>query len=182
MLLENLLEYNRKFIEGDESPRKSALYPNKNAVVLTCMEPQLESLLREALDLQEGDVEMIKNAGAFVSNPYDSVMRSLLIAVYERRADEVFVIGHHDCWMKDFDPKATMERMGLQGVSEESIEDFSQIKDLSEWLRGYQEISDMVKTSVNTIVNHPLLPEDTPVHGLIIDPDSGKLDVIVYGF
>ncbi len=182
MLLENMLEYNRKFVEDGQPIREPSLYPNKNAVVLTCMEPQIESLLRNALDLQDGDVEMIKNAGGFVSDPYDSVMRSLLIAVYERRADEVFVIGHYGCWMKDFDAEAAIERMKLQGVSEESMEGFNNNKGLAEWLNGSQQVEEMVRTSVSTIENHPLLPEDTPVHGLIVDPSTGKLDVIVYGF
>ncbi|WP_053217092.1 beta-class carbonic anhydrase [Virgibacillus senegalensis] len=182
MLLEKMLEYNRKFVEGEDLPRKTPRYPNKHAVVLTCMEPQLETLLSDALNLHDGDVEMIKNAGALVSDSYDSVMRSLLIAVYERRADEVFVIGHRDCWMEDFEYKSTIERMSLQGISDESLDSAGQEKNLAEWLGSYQKVEDMVKESVHTIESHPLLPEDIPVHGLILDPDTGKLDVIVYGF
>jgi carbonic anhydrase len=32
------------------------------------------------------------------------------------------------------------------------------------------------------IKNHPLLPKDIPVHGLVIDPKTGKLDLIVNGY
>ena len=32
------------------------------------------------------------------------------------------------------------------------------------------------------IKNHPLIPKDIKVHGLIIDPETGKLDVIVNGY
>ncbi|MGB8460470.1 MAG: carbonic anhydrase, partial [Priestia megaterium] len=39
-----------------------------------------------------------------------------------------------------------------------------------------------VQHSVETIRNHPLFSKDTPVHGLVIDPNTGKLDVVVNGY
>ena len=30
--------------------------------------------------------------------------------------------------------------------------------------------------------HHPLLPEEVPVHGLVIDPGTGTLDVVVDGY
>jgi carbonic anhydrase len=32
------------------------------------------------------------------------------------------------------------------------------------------------------IQKHPLLPKDLPVHGLIICPETGKLDLLVDGY
>jgi carbonic anhydrase len=29
---------------------------------------------------------------------------------------------------------------------------------------------------------HPLFPPDVPVHGLVIDPETGKLDLVVDGY
>ena len=42
-------------------------------------------------------------------------MRSVLIAIYELRAEEVFVIGHHDCGMSGLNPTSTLEKMVTQG-------------------------------------------------------------------
>lgn len=39
-----------------------------------------------------------------------------------------------------------------------------------------------VKDSVDVIKHHPLFPENVPVHGLVIDPKTGKLDLIVNGY
>jgi carbonic anhydrase len=39
-----------------------------------------------------------------------------------------------------------------------------------------------VRESVATIRNHPLLPKDVVVHGLIIHPETGKLDLLVDGY
>ena len=45
---------------------------------------------------------------------------------------------------------------------------------------GIEAIS--VKDSVDVIKHHPLFPENVPVHGLVIDPKTGKLDLIVNGY
>ena len=42
-------------------------------------------------------------------------MRSVLIAIYELRAEEIFVIGHHDCGMNNINPTGTLEKMVTQG-------------------------------------------------------------------
>lgn len=68
-------------------------------VVLTCMDTRLVELLPKAMNLHNGDAKIIKNAGAIVSHPFGSIMRSIIVAVYELDADEVFVIGHYDCGM-----------------------------------------------------------------------------------
>jgi hypothetical protein len=39
-----------------------------------------------------------------------------------------------------------------------------------------------VCNSVDIIRNHPLTPQEVPVHGLIIDPNTGLLDLVVDGY
>lgn len=38
------------------------------------------------------------------------------------------------------------------------------------------------KRKCNIIKNHPLMPSDVNVHGLVIDPHTGELKVIVNGY
>jgi len=35
---------------------------------------------------------------------------------------------------------------------------------------------------VELIKSHPLIPKDIVVHGLVIDPETGKLEVVVNGY
>ena len=39
-----------------------------------------------------------------------------------------------------------------------------------------------IEDSVNLIKKHPLIPKDLIVHGLVIDPETGKLDLVVNGY
>ena len=77
-------------------------FPNKKMVIISCMDTRLVELLPKAMNMRNGDVKIIKVAGAVISHPFGSIMRSILVAVYELGADEVCVVGHHDCGMAKF--------------------------------------------------------------------------------
>ena len=53
---------------------------------------------------------------------------------------------------------------------------------IKDWLRGFDDVSESVANSVRIVENHPLIPDDVAVHGLVIDPSTGKLDVLVNGY
>ena len=110
-------------------------------------------------------------------------MRSLLVAVYELKADEVFIIGHHDCGMSSIDTDQIVTTMVDRGVDKSLFKtlNYSGI-DMKDWLRGFNDVTESVKNSVDLLVNHPLMDKNVPVHGLVIDPETGKLDTIIDGY
>lgn len=182
-LLNEILNFNQKFVENREYEKyETTKYPNKKMVILTCMDTRLLELLPKALNLGNGDAKLIKNAGALVSHPFGSIMRSILIAVYQLQAHEVLVIAHYDCGMNGLKSKPVIESMKERGISEETLKTlvYSGV-DINKWLHGFDNVSESVKNSVDIIKNHPLMPEGIPVHGLVIDPTTGKLDLIVDG-
>ena len=80
--IDQILEHNAHFVEEREYEQfKTDKYPDKKLAVVSCMDTRLTALLMAALGLKNGDAKIIKVAGAEVSHPFDSVMRSLLIAV-----------------------------------------------------------------------------------------------------
>lgn len=183
-LLNEILDYNKNFVENQEYKKyETTKFPKKRMVILTCMDTRLLELLPKSMNLSNGDVKIVKNAGALVSHPFGSIMRSILIAVYELQADEVFVIGHHDCGMSALKADRVIDSMQQRGVSKETLDTltFSGI-DFHKWLHGFDNVSESVAHSVNIIKNHPLMPDGIPVHGLVIDPSTGKLDLVVGGY
>lgn len=181
MLLDDMLKFNEAFVknkqyEGYQTDR----FPNKRAVIFTCMDNRLVDLLPRALNLQNGDVKMVKNAGAMITNHYDSTMKSILVAVYNLKADEVFVIAHHDCGMSRFQMDNFMDLVRERGITEETIASLE--KDPKEWMEGFVDPEENVKESVQMIESHPLLPKDVVVHGLVVDPATGKLDLVKRGY
>jgi carbonic anhydrase len=183
-ILNEILTYNKQFVENHEYEQyETTKFPNKRMVILTCMDTRLLELLPKALNLGNGDAKLIKDAGALVSHPFGSVMRSILVAVYQLKAQEVLVIGHHDCGMSGMKPEPVIESMKERGITDETFATLSYSGiDIEQWLQGFENVNDSVAHSVDMIKHHPLLPKGVPVHGLVIDPKTGKLDLVVDGY
>ncbi|AUM63393.1 MULTISPECIES: beta-class carbonic anhydrase [Brevibacillus] len=182
--LEEILEYNKKFVENQRYTEfTTTKFPDKRLVVISCMDTRLVELLPHAMNVKNGDVKIIKTAGAIVSHPFGAVMRSILVAIYELQAEEVIVVGHYDCGMSAINPTHFLEKVRERGVSADSLHLLKSAGiNLEKWLRGFDNVTDAVKESVDMILNHPLLPPSVPIHGLIIDPSTGKLDVVINGY
>ena len=183
-ILDEVLAYNEQFVKDKEYEEfATSKLPNKRMVILSCMDTRLMELLPHALNVKNGDVKLIKNAGAVINHPFGSVMRSILVAIYQLQADEVLVIGHHDCGMGGLKADDMIPNMKKRGVTQKTLDtlEYSGIN-VQSWLKGFSNVEDSVAHSVDVIKNHPLLPENTPVHGLVINPETGKLDLVVNGY
>jgi carbonic anhydrase len=183
-LIDDILTYNQTFVEQKQYTEfLTTKFPDKKMVILTCMDTRLVELLPKAMNLRNGDSKIIKNAGALVSHPFGSVMRSIIVAVYELDADEILVIGHHDCGMTGLNSDNVLAKAKERGVSDEILATLSHSGiDLSRWLTGFDNVQEAVVKSVNIIRNHPLLPTNLPVHGFIMHPETGKLDYVEDGY
>ena len=86
-MIAEMLEKNAEFVRRREyEPLRTDRFPNKKMVVLTCMDTRLTELVPRAMSFGNGDVKLIKNAGAIVSHPFGSVMRSVLVDHARARA------------------------------------------------------------------------------------------------
>ena len=182
--LYEMLTFNQEFVENKEFEKyQASKYKERKIVVVSCIDARLTDLLPRALNVRDGNAKFIKDAGAIVLHPFGSVMRSIIVAVYELNADEVFIVGHHDCGMSSINPTETIAKMMERGVSPQAIETIGSAGiNLQKWLHGFDNVEDSVKASVQTVKYHPLLTRNVPVHGLVIDPKTGKLDLVVDGY
>lgn len=155
-------------------------YPDKKIAIVTCMDTRLVELLPAALGLRNGDVKIIKNAGATITNPFDSTMRSILIAIYELGVNEIMVIGHTGCGVQGMDAEEMLHLMTERGVSEEHISLMKHCGiNLNEWLHGFDDTNEAVKETVDLIAHHPLMPPTgVNVQGFVMDSYTGELTAL----
>ena len=167
--LESILSFNRQFVDSGEYEKFfTDKYPERGLAILSCMDARMMELLPRALGLKNGDAKLIKNAGAVVSHPWGSVMRSLLVAVFELKVREIMVIAHHDCGMQGLHAESFLNKVHDSDIPDDRIETLR-----------HAGIS--VRHTVRLIRNHPLMPADIAVHGLVIHPTTGKLNMVVDG-
>ncbi|MCL6603129.1 MAG: carbonic anhydrase [Paenibacillus sp.] len=182
--LSKIMEFNQEFVEKKEyETYLTSRYPDKKILIITCMDTRLVELLPKAMNFKNGDVKIIKNAGAVISQPFGSVMRSVMVALYELDAEEVIVVGHYECGMASLNADKMINSIKERGVSDQVLATLenSGIK-LTKWLRGFDNIEEGVIQTVELIKQHPLLPPGIPVHGMIIDPATGALDLVSEGY
>lgn len=180
-ILEEILEFNKKFVENKEYEKYiSSKEPRKKIVILSCMDTRLTELLPKALNLKNGDAKIVKNAGAAIMHPFGSIMRSIIVSIYEFQTDEVWVIGHYGCGMSNINVDKLFNKFKERGISSDITDTLQNSGiDIKKWLHGFDSVEGSVRESVETIKKHPLIPKDIKVRGLIINPKTGKLEIIV---
>ena len=178
--IDEIILFNRSYVEAKAYvPHLTDKYPDRKLAILSCMDTRLSVLLQEALGLKNGDAKIIKNAGALVPAPWDSAMRSLLVAVYELGVTEIMVVAHSNCGACHMSFGHFREEMLKRGITEDTLKSIKdEGVDLDEWLEGFHDPEASVRDTVSNIRNHPLMPQDITVRCFIMDSATGALTEI----
>lgn len=175
--IDKVLAFNRKFVAAKGYEKHlTDKFPDRKLAVLSCMDTRLSVLLQEALGLKNGDAKIIKNAGAVIPTPWDSAMRSLIVAVYELGVTEIMVVAHTSCGACHMSFHHFREEMLRRGIPAAELE--RKDIDLDAWLEGFHDTEKSVRETVDCIVRHPLIPSDVTVRGFIIDSATGELSEV----
>src|SRR5690606_13731320 len=101
----------------------------------------------------------------------------------ELDAREVLVIGHNECGMTNLDAQGMISKFSEHGVDPLAIQTLENAGiRMEKFLRGFRTSEEGVMHSVRMIRKHPLFPKAIPVHGLIIHPETGQLDIIAQDY
>ncbi|WP_120169204.1 beta-class carbonic anhydrase [Thermohalobacter berrensis] len=177
-MLNEIIKWNKEFVKKrkeKELDRPTNSHASKEALIFTCMDTRLIGLVEEAMGFKRGEVKVLKNAGNSIRNNCDDVIRSVSLGTIMMGIKEVFIVGHKDCGMAKQDLDDIKNKMIERGIPEEEINKI----DLKEWTGIIDNESENVKEVVNKLKNSPYIPKDVKIHGLVIDPNSGELEVIV---
>ncbi len=175
--IDQILKFNEAFVETEQYKKyETSKYPDKKLAIVSCMDTRLTELLPAALGLRNGDAKIIKNAGGVISHPFGSVIRSLLVSVFELGVETIMVIGHSNCGAQHMNAEEMINHMLKAGVSEDHINLMHYCGvDFEKWLAGFGDGEESVRKTVEQIKNHPLIPESVTVRGFIIDSTTGLL-------
>ena len=184
MRIDEILAQNEQFLREKQLPIIGHT-PRKQLAVVTCMDCRLVGMFEEALGLQRGDVVEMRTAGATIAagereGGASDLIRSIAGSVYLLGVREVMVIGHTQCGLAHANPTALTASMQALGVDPNALiahEGLGDINGLMTWLGAFSDVHINVQEVVNVIRNSPFLPK-IPVHGLVIDIITGKLEIV----
>jgi len=158
--------------------RRKGIPTNEQLLVIACMDERIP--VEEALGLELGDAQIFRNAGGKVT---DDVIRSAALTANFFDTTEIVVINHTDCGMMSAPDDAVVE--GLEDVAGGDLDAVDldpalpslSIGDASiaDWIRMTDDIDRACAEQVRLLEAHPLIPDDTAVHGYVYEVESGAL-------
>lgn len=180
--LDDMLAANRAFLVGPR-PRTAWAPPRRNVAIVTSMDARLVSLLEAALGVDRGDVVEIKVASLTVpagAKLDGEMVRSVVSGIYLLGVREVMVIGALRSGMESIDGRAVVAAMRAQGVDPSRLGAFRDEAEagLVRWIGQHDDAHTAAAECAARIRAHPFIPGSVPVHALVIDPDTGALEVV----
>jgi len=178
-LFEAIVEANHRAAAGDNS---AGLHPADFAdslplIALTCIDPRLNPLLPEVLGIPEAQFIWMRNAGNIITGPLSSTMRSLALACAIKGGHEIVVIGHTDCQVRKTSILELTERLRGLGLDRAQLPE-----NLAEFFGVFASERQNVIKGAEIIRSSPLLGPKIPVHGLLLDIQTGRVDWLVNGY
>ena len=178
-LFEAIIDANHRAIAGDtEAGLRPADFADELPVVaLTCVDPRLNALFPNVLGLPGDQFIWLRNAGNIITAPQSSTMRSLALACAIKGGKEIAVIGHTDCQVAKTTTMHLLDRLKELGIERRFLPE-----NLNEFFGVFGSESHNVIKGCDIVRQSPLIGPKVPVHGLVVDIHTGKLEWLVNGY
>lgn len=178
-LFEAIMDANQRALAGDPS---AGLHPADFAdslpiVALTCIDPRLNPLMPEVLGIDEKDFIWLRNSGNIIFDPMSTMMRTLALACAVKGGKEIAVIGHTDCHVRKTSTAELTDRFKALGIDRSRLPE-----NLNEFFGLFASERQNVIRSAEVVRGSPLIGPKIPVHGLVVDIATGKLEWILNGY
>src|SRR5882672_6770846 len=178
-LLEAIIDANHRAAAGEEA---AGVHPSEFAdslplVALTCIDPRLNPLMPGVLGIPEPQFIWLRNAGNIVAGPMSSTVRSLALACAVKGGREIAIIGHTDCLVRKTSMMELTERLKALGVDRARLPE-----NLNEFFGLFASERQNVLRGVEVVRVSPLIGPAVPVHGLLVDIETGRLEWLVNGY
>ncbi len=178
-LLEAIVDANRRAIAGDSGAglRLSEFTEELPLVALTCIDARLNRLLPSVMGVSPEQFIWLRNAGNIITGPLSSTIRSLSLACAIKGGKEIAIIGHTDCLVGKTGTMELIDRLAALGVSRGMLPE-----NLTEYFGMFASERQNVIKAAEITRSSPLIGPRVPVHGLLVDIESGKLECVVNGY
>src|SRR6266550_4520631 len=178
-LFEAIIDANHRAVAGDPN---AGLHPDDFAdelpvVALTCIDARLNLLFPAVLGVPEEKFIWLRNSGNIIFDPMSSMTRTLALACAIKGGKEIAIIGHTDCLVCKTTTMQLLERFKELGVERHVLPD-----NINEFFGLFSSERQNVISSCDIVRRSPLIGPKIPVHGLLVDIETGKLEWIVNGY
>ena len=178
-LFEAIVDANHRAAAGDpHAGLHPADFENELPIIaLTCIDVRLNPLLPEVLGVPESQFIWLRNAGNIITGPLSSTMRSLALACAVKGGKEIAIIGHTDCQVGKTTTMALVEHLTAMGIDRHRLP-----PDVNEFFGTFSSVPGNVLKAVDFVRQSPIIGPKIPVHGLVVDLETGRVEWLVNGY
>src|SRR5437870_4228725 len=178
-LFEAIMEANHRAVAGDTRAGLdlTEFADSLPVVALTCIDPRLNPLMPEVLGIEEKDFIWLRNSGNIIFDPMSTMMRTLALACAVKGGKEIALIGHTDCHVRKTSVSELTDRFRALGIDRSRLPE-----NLNEFFGLFASERQNVIRSAEVVRSSPLIGPKVPVHGMLVDIATGKLEWIVNGY
>lgn len=178
-LFEAIVDANHRAVAGDaKAGVHVGDFGNELPVIaLTCVDPRLNAFFPNALGLPGEQFIWLRNAGNIITGPLSSTMRSLALACAVKGGKEIAIIGHTDCQVGKTTTMQLLDRFETLGVKRHLLPE-----NINEFFGMFGSERQNIIKACDFVRHSPLIGPKIPVHGFLIDIETGKLEWVVNGY
>jgi len=178
-LFEAIIDANHRAVAGDTT---AGLHPADFAdelpvIALTCVDPRLNAIFPNALALPAEEFIWLRNAGNIITGPLSSTMRSLALACAVKGGKEIAIIGHTDCQVGQTTAMQLLDKLKALGVERHLLPE-----NINEFFGMFGSERQNVIKACDIVRHSPLIGPKIPVHGFLVDIETGRLEWIMNGY
>jgi carbonic anhydrase len=178
-LFEAIIDANHRALAGD---REAGLHPDdfENELpiaALTCIDVRLNALLPSVLGIPNDRFVWVRNAGNLVDGPTGAMTRALAVACALKGAKEIAIIGHTDCHFSGTGASDLTQRLRALQIDTSLLP-----SNLSEFFGLFPDARANVIKGVDIARHSPLIGSKIPIHGLMLDTATGRVEWVVDGY
>ena len=178
-LFQSIIDANHRAVAGDAS---AGLHPAEFAdalpvVALTCVDPRLNAYFPNVLALPAEEFIWLRNAGNIITSTLSSTMRSLALSCAVKGGREIAVIGHSDCQVCKTTTMELLDKLKALGVDRSRLPE-----NIADFFGTFGSERQNVIKACDLVRNSPLIGPKIPVHGLLLDLQTGRLEWLVNGY
>jgi carbonic anhydrase len=129
------------------------------------------------LGIPEDQFIWLRAAGNIITDPLGAMMRSLALGCAIKGGKEIAIIGHTDCLVGKTTTMQLIEHLRVLGIERHLLPD-----NLNDFFGLFASERANVIKGAEMVRRSPLVGPKIPVHGLMVNIETGQLEWIVNGY
>ncbi len=142
-------------------------------LIFTCMDERINPYF--LFNCGVNDIIVLRNAGAYLSG---DMIRSIVVAIYEKGVTEILIVGHTDCGMTKVNPSELRKKISkTNNIYEDEVNYYT--GGFEDWIKKFDDPYENVKRSITILKRHPLIPDYVEIKGFVFNVSDATLEEVI---